>query len=154
MQRFAPLATHVPALAVHAGTGGILALIAEIQQGGHIVVDTQDDTAAVTAVAAIGTAGGYIFFPVEGHGAVAAATADDRDSYLIYKHKRILLASEWKIDSGKLKRFFSTFDCQFKLKNRAVANVSLQQPLLHYTRITAPQCRRSTDGDPCPCART
>ena len=41
----------------------------------------------MAAVAAIGTAGCHVFFTVEGHSAVAAATAADRDSYFIYKHR-------------------------------------------------------------------
>ena len=85
-QRFAPLAAHLSALTVFAGLGSILALIAEIQKGCQIVVDTQNDTAAVTAVAAVGTAGCYVFFPVKGNCAVTAATAADGDVYFIYKH--------------------------------------------------------------------
>ena len=46
---------------------------------------------AVTAVAAVRPAGGHIFFPVEGHRAVAAPAADDRDPHLIYKHSIYLL---------------------------------------------------------------
>ena len=85
---FTPLARHFPAHAVDARTGLILALIAKIQQCGQIVVDMENHAAAVTAVAAVGTAGGHIFFPVEGHRAVTAPSADDGDAYFIYKHKK------------------------------------------------------------------
>ena len=83
---FAPFAGHFPTHAVDTGGCLILALIAEVQQSGQIVVDVEHHTAAMTAVAAVGAAGGNVFFPVEGHGAVAAPSADDRNANLIYKH--------------------------------------------------------------------
>ena len=85
-QILSPLARHFPTHAVDAGTGLVLALIAEVQQGGQIVVDVEHHAAAVTAVAAVGAAGGHIFFPVEGHGTVAAPSANDCNANLIYKH--------------------------------------------------------------------
>ena len=59
------------------------------KQGRHIVIDPQDDVAAMTAVAAIGTAGCHIFLPVECHRTVAASAADHGDSNFIYKHFHI-----------------------------------------------------------------
>ena len=85
-QGFSPLAGHFPAHAVDTCLSSVLSLIAEVQQGGHIVVDPQDDAAAVTAVTAVRAAGCHIFFPVEGHGTIAAATAADCNSNFIYKH--------------------------------------------------------------------
>ena len=85
-QGLSPLAAHVPALAVLARLGGILALIAEIQQGGQIVVDPQDHAAPMAPVSPIGAAGGHIFLPVEGHGTVAALAAQDCNPNFIYKH--------------------------------------------------------------------
>ena len=83
---FAPFAGHFPTHAVDTGGCLILALIAEVQQSGQVVVDVEHHAAAMTAVAAVGAAGGNVFFPVEGHGAVAAPSADDRNANLIYKH--------------------------------------------------------------------
>ena len=91
---FATLAAHIAALAVFASLGGILALIAEVQQGGHMVGDPQDDATAVAAITTVGTAGIDIFFPVESHSAVTAATADHRDSYFIYKHSKSSFVKE------------------------------------------------------------
>ena len=85
-QGLSTLAAHIPAQAVHTCLGGVLPLITEIQQCGKIVIDPQDHAAAMAAVAAVGTAGGHIFFPVEGHGAIAAPSAADCNSNLIYKH--------------------------------------------------------------------
>ena len=85
-QGVATLAGHIPALAILACLGGIFALIAEVQQCGQIVIHTENDTAAVTTIAAIRAAGCHIFFPVEGNGAIAALTAADSNSNLIYKH--------------------------------------------------------------------
>ena len=73
-QILAPFAAHIPALAACACLGGVLAFVAEIQKGGQIVVDPQDHTAAMAAVAAVGTAGGYIFFSVESNCSVTAVT--------------------------------------------------------------------------------
>ena len=88
-QVLAPLARHLPALAVDTGLSGVLALVAEVQQGGQVVVDPENDAAAVAAVAAVRAAGGHIFFPVEGHRTVAAPAANDGNSNFIYKHRFI-----------------------------------------------------------------
>ena len=86
-QRLSTLSAHIPALSVHACLSGILALVTKIQQRGQIVIDTQNHTAAVTAVAAVRTTGGNIFLPMEGHGTIAAPTTANRNSNLIYKHR-------------------------------------------------------------------
>ena len=52
--------------------GHILALIAEIHQGGQMVVRHKDDVAAPTAIAAVRAACGHEFFAVEAHRTIAA----------------------------------------------------------------------------------
>ena len=76
-QIFAVLAAAALALPVLAVRRGIFALVAEVHQRGQVVVDAQDDGAAVAAVAAVRAARGHVFFPVEGHRAVAARTGLD-----------------------------------------------------------------------------
>ena len=88
---FTPLAAHATAQAVGTGGSHILALVAEIQQGREVGVDVQHHAAAVTAVAAVGTACGHVFFPVEGHGPVAAPASAYGNAYFIYEHKMTLL---------------------------------------------------------------
>ena len=73
------------ALAVHAVSGGVLAFVAEIHQGGQVVVDFQNHVAAPAPVAAVGSPCGDIFFPVEGHHAVASAAGFDGDAGGVYK---------------------------------------------------------------------
>ena len=71
----------------------VLALITEVQQGGHIVVDMENNAASMAAVTAVRAAGGHIFLPVEGHRAVSAAPGLHGDGYLIDKtsgHKNTL----------------------------------------------------------------
>ena len=88
-ERLAALTAHFPALAVLTCLGSVLALIPEVQQRGQIIVDPQDDAAAMAAVTAVGTAGGNIFFPVECHRAVTALATNDGNSNFIYKHFHI-----------------------------------------------------------------
>ena len=45
----------------------------------------------MAAVAAVGAAGGHIFFPVKGYGTVTATAANDCDPYFIYKHEHTSL---------------------------------------------------------------
>ena len=82
---FAVLAAFALALAVHAGLGRIFALVAEVHEGGEVVVHLQDDVAAAAAVAAVGAPGGDVFLPVEGHHAVAPVPGADGDLRRIYK---------------------------------------------------------------------
>ena len=79
------LAELAPALTIHAGLSDVFALVAEVHQRGHIVVDDEDDIAAVAAVAAVGTARGDILFAVERHRAVTALTRAAEDACLIDK---------------------------------------------------------------------
>ena len=82
-QALAVLAGLAAALSVHAVAGHVLALVAEVHQGGHVVVHLQNDGAAVSAVAAVGAACGDIFFPVERHRAIAAVAGADGDACLV-----------------------------------------------------------------------
>ena len=52
--------------------GHILALIAEIHQGGQVIVHHKDDIAAAAAIAAVRAASGHEFFTVKAHRTVAA----------------------------------------------------------------------------------
>ena len=63
----------------------VLALVAEVHQGGKVVVGHKDDVAAAAAVAAVGTARRHEFLPVEGHGAVAALAGVQPDGCGINK---------------------------------------------------------------------
>ena len=79
-QGCAVLAGAVLACAVAAVFCHVLALVAEVHQGGHAGVGLDDDVAAPAAVTAVGTAVGDILFPVEGHRAVAAGTGTNQDA--------------------------------------------------------------------------
>ena len=84
---FTVLAAAALALPVFAVRRGIFALVAEVHQRRQIIVDTQNDGAAVAAVAAVRAARGHVFFPVKGHCAVAARAGLDRNAYFINKHE-------------------------------------------------------------------
>ena len=84
-QGLSVLAAFALACAVHAVFCYILALVAEVHQGGEIVIHLKDDVAAVTAVAAVRAAGGNIFFTVEGYAAVAAVAGLYGDAGLVHK---------------------------------------------------------------------
>ena len=73
------------ALTVHTVFGGVLALVAEVHQRGHIVVHLQDDVAAVTAVTAHRTACGDVFFAMEGNCTVAAVAGAYGNACLVNK---------------------------------------------------------------------
>ena len=79
------LAVFARALTVHAGLGDVFALIAEVHQCRHVVVDDEYNVAAVAAVTAVGAACGDIFFAVERHRAVAALACAAEDARLINK---------------------------------------------------------------------
>ena len=83
------------ALAVHAVGRHVLALVPEVHQGGHVLVDLQNHAAPPAAVAAVGAAGGHVLLPVEGHRAVAAIARLHRDAGGIHKGccHRVLLSS-------------------------------------------------------------
>ena len=80
-------------LAVFSAAGAVgalfclkLTLIAEIGKGGEIGIRDEDHVAALSPVAAVGTARGNIFFAVKRNGAVAAVTGFYRYFRFIYKH--------------------------------------------------------------------
>ena len=79
------LAELARALTVHAVVGDVFALVAEVHQRRHIVVDHKDNVAAVAAVSTVGTARGDILFAVERHRAVAALAGAAEDACLIDK---------------------------------------------------------------------
>ena len=81
----AVLAGLAAALTVHAVFCHVFALVAEVHQGGHVVIHLQDNGAALAAVAAVRAAGRHIFFPVERHCAVTAVACPDRDPGLVDK---------------------------------------------------------------------
>ena len=74
------------ALTVGAVSGNVLALVPEVHQGGHIVVNDKNDVAALAAVASVGAAGRDVFLAVEGDCAVAAVAGSD--AYSCFIHKR------------------------------------------------------------------
>ena len=79
------LAELARALTVHAVVGDVFALVAKVHQRGHVVVDNEDDVAAVAAVAAVGAARGDVLFAVERHRAIAALARAAEDARLINK---------------------------------------------------------------------
>ena len=92
---FAVLAAFALALAVHAGLGRIFALVAEVHEGGEVVVHLQDDVAAAAAVAAVGSPGGDVFLPVEGDAPVPAVPGPHRDPCFVdecCRHRVLLCA--------------------------------------------------------------
>ena len=86
IQAFAVLAGAALALTVRARSRDVLALISEVHQRGHVVVDNENDIAALAAVAAVGTARSDILLAVERDGAVAAVSGLYR--YLCFINKR------------------------------------------------------------------
>jgi hypothetical protein len=62
-----------------------------VQQRGGLGVNTQDDVAAITAVAAVGTAQGLELLAVDGDTAVTAATAGYVQYYPVYKARHVYL---------------------------------------------------------------
>ena len=65
--------------ALAALVGGVLALIAEVHQGGEVVVHDEDDVAAPAAVAAVRAASGHELLTMEAHCAVAALARMEPD---------------------------------------------------------------------------
>jgi hypothetical protein len=62
-----------------------------VKQGGGLVVNAQDDVAAVAAVTAVGTAQGLELFAVDGDTAVTAGTAGYVQYYPVYKARHVNL---------------------------------------------------------------
>ena len=79
------LAVFARALTVHAGLSNVFALVAEVHQCRHVVVDDEDNVAAVAAVTAVRAACGDIFFAVERHRTVTALTGAAENARLINK---------------------------------------------------------------------
>ena len=89
------LAELARALTVHAVVGDVFALVAKVHQRGHVVVDNEDDVAAVAAVAAVGAARGDVLFAVERHRAIAALARAAEDARLINKRCCHVGTSPW-----------------------------------------------------------
>ena len=102
----APLALALPAV-----FGGVFPLVAEVHQGGHMGVHPQNNVPAPAAVPAVGTAGGHVFLPVEGHGPAAAVPGPDGDpggvDKLIVGHVALLLCVDQPQIPAKKRRTFS-----------------------------------------------
>ena len=90
----AALAIAARTAAIFPTRGYIFALIAEIRQGGEVVVHLEDNIAALSAVAAVRPAGGHILFPMERNGSIAAFACFDGDFCMVDKH-RVSLPSYW-----------------------------------------------------------
>ena len=88
--------------AVLADFGHVFALVAEIHQGGKVVIGHKDHVAAPAAVAAVGAAGRHKFFAVETHRAVAALAGLDGDLGHIYKHGHVVLLIHCAAAGGRL----------------------------------------------------
>ena len=73
------------ALAVRAVVRHIFALVTEIHQGRHIVVNLQNNGPAPAAVASVRTARRHVLFPMEGYRAVASVSGPYGNAGFIYK---------------------------------------------------------------------
>ncbi len=85
IQTVAVLTRAALALTVRAVSGNVLALVSEVHQRGHVIVNDENDIAAAAAVAAVGTAGRNILFAMERDRAVAAVAGLYRYSCFINK---------------------------------------------------------------------
>jgi hypothetical protein len=90
------------ALTILPVAGGVFSFVAEIQKGRHMVVSDEYNVAAPAAVSAVRSAGGNIFLPMEGYGAVASVSGRDGDIDFIDKR-----AAHRFISSCKKKGRFS-----------------------------------------------
>ena len=79
------LAVAALARAVGAVAGDVLALVAEVHQGRHVLVHAEDHIAAAAAVAPVRAARCHVFFTVKGHRPVAALAGVNRDAGLVNK---------------------------------------------------------------------
>jgi hypothetical protein len=70
-----------------AALGAVVSLATEALQVAQRVVAEEDDRAAVAAVAAVGTAAGYVGFAAEAHASVAPGTRLDVNSRAVVKHR-------------------------------------------------------------------
>ena len=76
------LATHT----VCAVLGHEFSLVSEGEKGVRALVNAEDYIAAATAVAAVGTARGDVFFSMEGNGTVTAVACLNINFYIVDKH--------------------------------------------------------------------
>ena len=76
--------------AVLSVAGNVFSLVAEVHQGGHVPIRPDDNIAAPAAVAAVGSARGHVFFPVEGNRSVAAVPGRDPDRRFVNKQGILL----------------------------------------------------------------
>ncbi len=91
----AAVAGHVGAEAVAAALALPLGVEAEMDEGVVREGRAHEDVAAVTAVAAGGTAAGDEFFTAKGHGAVAAIAGFDADAGFIDEHLASVAGGWW-----------------------------------------------------------
>ena len=85
IQRLPVLAVAALALTVHAVAGRVLALISEVHQCGHIIVNNKNNVAAAPAIAPVGAAGGDVLLAMKRNCAVPALAGVDTDARLINK---------------------------------------------------------------------
>ena len=85
IQRLPVLAVAAFALTVHAVAGRVLALISEVHQCGHIIVNNKNNVSAAPAVATVGAACRDVLLAVERDRAVSALAGVDADARLINK---------------------------------------------------------------------
>ena len=76
---FGVLAVAEACAALAAFVGGILALVAEVHQGGQVVIHHEDDVAAAAAVATVRAARRHEFLAVKAHRAIAALARMEPD---------------------------------------------------------------------------
>ena len=82
---FTTLAGHLPALALFAGLSRVSAYMAKIGQCIQVVVTHQVNATAITAVTAIGSAPGNIFFATKMDYAVTAVACNGLDCHFVNK---------------------------------------------------------------------
>ena len=85
IQTVAVLTRTALALTVRAVSGDVLALVSEVHQCGHVIVNNENDIAAATAVAAVGAACRNVLFAMECDRTVAAVAGLYRDPCFINK---------------------------------------------------------------------
>jgi hypothetical protein len=77
-----------------------------VEEGGGLVVDAEDDVAAVAAVAAVGPAQGLELLPVDGDAAMATGASGYVQDYAVNeaRHGGLLLQISRCAESNRLKR--------------------------------------------------
>src|SRR5690606_16141507 len=96
-------AVHLAALAVVAGLGLEMLLVAEVDQGVQPIGRLDPDVAALAAVAAVGAAVGNEFFATERDGARAAVAGANIDLGLIEElHGRLMAQKRGELQVGAI----------------------------------------------------